>query len=136
MAGRSEPAPTTESSHPMVMGMRVMRITAGIVMAACLIWTANGSWESQVRATSESDQKAAGEAPTFYCDVLPILQRHCESCHRAEGIPPRTFGTNEETRQFAAEIRNSTQNKSMPPWFAVAGIGHFSNDPSLTAEQI
>ena len=26
--------------------------------------------------------------------------------------------------------------KSMPPWFAVPGIGHFSNDPSLTAEQI
>jgi hypothetical protein len=113
-----------------------MRITAGIVMAACLIWSANGSQESRVRATSGGDEKAGSEAPTFYRDVSPILQGHCESCHRVGGIAPIAFGTYEEARPYAEAIRSATQNKSMPPWFAVAGIGHFSNDPSLTAEQI
>jgi len=113
-----------------------MRITAGIVMAACVIWIANGSWESPVRATSGGDRSAPGAPPTFYRDVLPILQTHCESCHRADGIAPMAFGTYDDARPYAAAMRNVTQNKSMPPWFAVPGIGHFSNDPSLTAEQI
>jgi hypothetical protein len=25
----------------------------------------------------------AGPPPSFYKDVLPILQQHCQSCHRA-----------------------------------------------------
>jgi len=79
---------------------------------------------------------ASQEPPTFYRDVSPILQRHCESCHRADGIAPMALSTYEEARPFAASIRIATQNKSMPPWFAVPGIGHFSNDPSLTTAQI
>ncbi len=41
-----------------------------------------------------------------------------------------------QTRPYANAIRSATESKAMPPWFAVPGIGHFSNDPSLTAEQI
>jgi len=44
--------------------------------------------------------------------------------------------TYEETKRFAAAIRVATQNRTMPPWFAVRGIGKFSNDPSLSDEQI
>jgi hypothetical protein len=68
--------------------------------------------------------------------VLPILQQHCQYCHRAGGIAPMAFETYEQTRAFAGAIRADTQAKTMPPWFADAGIGHFSNDPSLTAEEI
>jgi hypothetical protein len=46
------------------------------------------------------------------------------------------FGTYADTRPYAGAIRVATQNRSMPPWFAVPGIGHFSNDPSLTAKQV
>jgi len=86
--------------------------------------------------TLREKTRAAGDAPTFYRDVLPILQGHCESCHRVGGIAPMAFATYDQARPYAAAIRNVTQNKSMPPWFAVPGIGHFSNDPSLTAEQM
>src|SRR5579859_2088999 len=75
-------------------------------------------------------------APTFYREVLPILRGHCEVCHRAGGIAPMSFGSYEEARRYADAIRFATQNKSMPPWFAVAGIGRFSNDPSLSTEEI
>ncbi len=34
------------------------------------------------------------------------------------------------------KIARRTTAKEMPPWFADPKIGHFSNDPSLTAEQI
>ena len=75
-------------------------------------------------------------APTYYRDVLPILRGHCEVCHRTGGIAPMSFASYEEARQYAEAIRFASQNKSMPPWFAVAGIGRFSNDPSLSSGEI
>jgi hypothetical protein len=74
--------------------------------------------------------------PTYYRDVLPILRGHCEACHRTGAIAPMSFESYAEARRYADAIRVATQNKSMPPWFAVAGIGRFSNDPSLSGEEI
>jgi hypothetical protein len=75
--------------------------------------------------------------PTFYRDVLLILQKHCQSCHRpgeiAASLPLVTY---EETRQWASGIRDATRSKAMPPWFADPCCGQFSNDPSLTAQEI
>jgi len=76
------------------------------------------------------------DAPTFYRDVLPILRGHCEVCHRAGGIAPMSFETYEGARPFAEAIHLATQNRSMPPWFAVTRIGRFSNDPSLSSDEI
>jgi hypothetical protein len=78
----------------------------------------------------------AADAPTFYRDVLPILQTHCQTCHRRGEIAPMAFDTYAHTRPFAAAIREQTTLRKMPPWFADPCCGHFSNDRSLTAEQI
>jgi mono/diheme cytochrome c family protein len=75
-------------------------------------------------------------APTYYRDVLPILQKHCEVCHRAGGIAPFSLASYEMAGRYADAIRVATQNRSMPPWFAEAGIGRFANDPSLSSEEI
>ena len=83
-----------------------------------------------------TQQHAAGGTPTFYRDVLPILQQRCQICHRAEGIAPMRFETYEQTRPYETAIAAAARDKSMPPWFADPHIGHFSNDPSLSAEQI
>jgi len=82
------------------------------------------------------EEQLAAAGPTFYRDVLPILQEHCQVCHREGGIAPLPFETYEQTRRYAAAIRIATQEKTMPPWFADPWIGHFSNDPSLTPQQI
>jgi mono/diheme cytochrome c family protein len=89
-----------------------------------------------IGAQTTGTAHGAQVAPTFYRDVAPILQQHCESCHRAGGIAPMAFQSYEETRPYAGAIRTATQDKSMPPWFAVPEVGHFSNDPSLSTEQI
>ncbi len=44
--------------------------------------------------------------------------------------------TYEQTRPWAQSIAQSIQNRMMPPWFADPRFGHFSNDPSLTPQQI
>jgi hypothetical protein len=84
----------------------------------------------------DAQEKVSSLPPTFYREVLPILQQHCQNCHRAGGIAPMPFETYEETKPFAAAIRLAAQNRSMPPWFADPRVGRFSNDPSLTREQI
>lgn len=76
------------------------------------------------------------DSPTFYRDVLPILQSHCQSCHRPGEIAPVAFDTYGHTRPFAAAIREQTSLRKMPPWFADPCCGHFSNDRSLTSEEI
>jgi hypothetical protein len=78
----------------------------------------------------------SGTAPTFYCDVLPILQDHCQQCHRDNSIAPTSFVTYRETKQQASKIAARVANRSMPPWFADPHFGKFSNDPSLTEQQI
>ena len=79
---------------------------------------------------------AAPSSPTFYRDILPILQTHCQSCHRPGEIAPMPLVTYDQTRPFARAIANATSKKSMPPWFADPAVGHFSNDPSLTGSEI
>ena len=82
------------------------------------------------------EQRPPERAPTFYRDVLPILQDHCQSCHRADEIAPFPLMSYEQARDKAAKIARATREKQMPPWFADPRFGHFSNDPSLTPQQI
>src|SRR5215470_17790016 len=81
-------------------------------------------------------QRASQPAPTFYRDVLPILQGHCQSCHRPGEVAPMPLVTYEQTKPWADPIAHSVEMKMMPPWFADPRYGRFANDPSLTAEQI
>jgi hypothetical protein len=78
----------------------------------------------------------APDQPSFYRDVLPILQDHCQSCHRPGEIAPMSLVTYAETRQWAPSIAKAVQSKMMPPWFADPHFGRFSNDPSLNESQI
>jgi hypothetical protein len=75
-------------------------------------------------------------SPTFYKDVLPILQDHCQSCHRRGEAAPMPLVTYEQVRPWAEKIAAAVEMKMMPPWFADPRYGRFSNDPSLTSEQI
>ena len=87
-------------------------------------------------AASPPPQSAAAPTPTFYENVLPILQQHCQACHRVGEIAPMPLVTYAQTHRFAAQIKRNVTRRIMPPWFADPCCGHFSNDPSLTAQEI
>ena len=74
--------------------------------------------------------------PTFYRDIVPILQNHCQSCHRPGEVAPMPLVTYEETRPWANAMANAVETKMMPPWFADPRYGHFANDPSLSEAEI
>src|ERR1051326_119784 len=78
----------------------------------------------------------ATAAPTFYKDVLPILQQNCQSCHRPGQIGPFSMLTYKELRPWAKAIKAAVIEKKMPPWFADPQYGHFNNDRSLKPAEI
>jgi hypothetical protein len=85
---------------------------------------------------AKSRASASSSAPGFYKDVLPILQQHCQTCHRAGEIAPMALVTYAQARKYAAEMKRMTSSRMMPPWFSDPRFGHFSNDLSLTPAQI
>jgi hypothetical protein len=74
--------------------------------------------------------------PTFYREVLPVLQDHCQECHRPGGPAPMSFIGFNDTRPWAKAIRDSVRSRKMPPWFADPCCGKFANDRSLGAAEI
>ncbi len=73
---------------------------------------------------------------TFHRDVLPILQRRCQECHRPGQMAPMPLTTYEETRPWARAIREAVVRRTMPPWFADPCCGRFANDRRLTNAEI
>jgi len=85
---------------------------------------------------STSQKPGASAAPTFYKNVLPVLQDHCQICHRLGEVAPTPLETYEQARSQAQAVAQAVEMKMMPPWFADPRYGHFANDPSLTEQQI
>src|ERR1043166_3386075 len=68
---------------------------------------------------------------TFNKDVLPILQKNCQGCHRPGQIAPMSLLTYKDARPWAKSMKQAVVAKTMPPWFAEPKYGHFLNDRSL-----
>jgi hypothetical protein len=80
---------------------------------------------------------ALSAAPvTFTKDVLPILQKNCQSCHRPGEVAPMSLLTYAEARPWAKAIKTAVVTKKMPPWFADPQYGHFANDRRLAESDI
>src|SRR5712675_1075401 len=101
------------------MGARVW--LAGSVAALLLVMDAEASTAGVV---------------TFNKDVLPILQRNCQTCHRPGNIAPMSLLTYETTRPWAKAMKAAVVSRKMPPWFADPKYGHFANDRALKQSEI
>src|SRR5262249_58334040 len=75
---------------------------------------------------------------TFTKDVAPILQNHCQVCHREGTIAPMSLLTYDQVRPWAKSIKAKVMAREMPPWFIDKNVGvqHFDNDVSLTDQEI
>src|SRR5215470_13269593 len=75
---------------------------------------------------------------TFTKDVAPILQNHCQVCHREGTIAPMSLLTYDQVRPWAKSIKAKVAAREMPPWFIDKNIGltHFDNDNSLSDQEI
>lgn len=75
---------------------------------------------------------------TFTKDVAPLLQQHCQECHRPNAIAPMSLQTYQEVRPWAKAIKERVSARMMPPWFIDpnVGINKFKNYGGLTDSEI
>lgn len=79
---------------------------------------------------------AAQPPPEFWRDVAPVLESRCAGCHQRGGIAPMPLETYRDARPWARAIREAVLTRRMPPWPADARFGRFSNDRSLSENEI
>jgi len=107
--------------------------------------------ESSVRAIALSlalvalaspSRLTANDEVTFTKDIAPILQGHCQRCHRDAGVGPMPLTTYEEAQPWAGMMAYKTGLRdkagAMPPWYVEKDIGiqQFKDDPSLNDEEV
>ena len=74
---------------------------------------------------------ASAAQPSYYKDVLPLFQRHCQTCHRPGEAAPMALIDYSTVRPWAKAIKQAVLTRKMPPWFADPHFGKFSNDARL-----
>ncbi len=76
-------------------------------------------------------------AVTFHRDVEPVLQKHCQQCHRPGEIGPMPLMTYEQARPWAKAMKQSVLTAKMPPWHAAPDTPHkFAGERRLKPEEI
>lgn len=72
---------------------------------------------------------------TWSREISRIVLKKCAGCHTQKGSA-FSLTTYKEVRPWVVAIREEVLHRTMPPWGAVKGFGDFSNDTSLTPEEI
>src|SRR5580765_5388796 len=102
------------------------------VVALCSVLVGLAAATVPMRATAANDAAPV----TFNKDVLPILQKNCQTCHRPGEIAPMSFLTYKDTRPWAKAMKTAVVSRQMPPWFADPKYGHFANDKRISDAEI
>ena len=87
-----------------------------------------------VPAAANAQSSAA--TPTFSKDVLPIMQRSCQKCHRPGSNAPMSLLTYQDVRPWVRAIKTRVAARQMPPWHIDRSIGEYVGDPSLSDREI
>jgi hypothetical protein len=104
---------------------------AGFVVAASVTISLQSTTNAQAPSPAPSSTN-----PTFTRDVLPILQRSCQACHRPGTPAPMSLTTYAEARPWARTIKQKVTTRQMPPWHIDRSIGEYANDPSLSDKEV
>jgi peroxiredoxin len=72
---------------------------------------------------------------TYHRDVLPILQKNCQTCHRPGEAGPFSLMTYRQAVNWAGDIKDYTQRRVMPPWKPSEGLP-FHNERKLSDRDI
>ncbi|MFN5291745.1 MAG: hypothetical protein ACK5E4_16780, partial [Planctomycetia bacterium] len=73
---------------------------------------------------------------TFYRDVLPILQKNCQQCHRPGEAAPFPLLTFKDAYNWADLIHENVVAGVMPPWKPTAKSVPLKNAPSMSKQEI
>jgi hypothetical protein len=90
--------------------------------------------QTAVEGSEIARTRAPSDLPgvTYTKDVQPILQRKCQSCHRAGQTAPFELASYDDAVRWSEMIAEVVSQRRMPPWHADHRHSTFRNDRSLT----
>lgn len=78
--------------------------------------------------------EAADGGPTYHRDVVRILQRRCQDCHRPGQVAPFPLLSYEQARKRAADLAQVAADRQMPPWHPSTTEGGPFKDARVLSE--
>jgi hypothetical protein len=116
--------------------MRGLLLACGALLVSVAACFTGGS--------STSNDPDSGPPPsgvTYYKDVAPIVQNHCQGCHVPGGIGAFPLLSYDDAHANSAMMVYETQTKKMPPWGArdtseCTTRFPWKNNPSLSDAEI
>ena len=81
-------------------------------------------------------EDAPAAAVTFNRHVAPVLFAQCAGCHRPGQVAPFPLLTYRDAKAKAKTIAAVVKDRTMPPWKAEPGYGHFLDERRLTDQEI
>src|ERR1044072_4253509 len=103
---------------------------SGYLLGAGIVGALAG-W-SAVSSRTASAGASVPANPTFTRDILPIVQRACQDCHRPGQMAPFSLMDYESARPWARSIKDKVVSRYRPPWHLDRPIGEYDPDPSLS----
>ena len=115
---------------------------APVVLVALAVSPVRGSAQATsheghgASTVAQATSKTVAEA-TFNKDVLPILQKNCQVCHRPGEVAPMPLMTYQDARPWAKAMKTATTSGKMPPWTVEPEYDrHFTNAARLTQAEV
>ena len=84
----------------------------------------------------EADRWQAHAKISYEKSIAPMLIDNCVTCHRQGGIGPWQMTSYDMIKGFSPMIREVVRTERMPPWHADPHYNVFSNDRSLSKDEI
>jgi mono/diheme cytochrome c family protein len=93
---------------------------------------------SRVPATSEQSTSDIDHANgvTWSKNIAPVLQQHCQGCHRPGDIAPFPLSSYQDAYRERQKILRVVERRRMPPWKPVPGFGEFLDARRLSEAEV
>lgn len=75
------------------------------------------------------------EAPTYFKHIAPIIQRHCQDCHRPGQVAPFSLMNFDHARSRASDLLLVVESGLMPPWPASSEYGGPFQDARILSDE-
>jgi hypothetical protein len=78
----------------------------------------------------------AAQTITYSKDIVPIIYKHCTTCHRPGEVAPFSLTNYDEVVSWSSMIAYVTEIGYMPPWKAEVGYQQYQQENYLTTDQV
>jgi peroxiredoxin len=82
-----------------------------------------------------SNAGSAADSVTYAKDVAPIMQKHCQSCHREGQIGPFALTDYADVAAWSDTMLEVIDAGRMPPWHADPAHGEFFNEARMSDDE-